>query len=195
VWNSFHDNKPEGAIRNKHWYEFDALAGIEFGIGPLTAGVGYIYFHSPANAFDDIHELELKLNLDDSKYLPIALNPFFQVNFELRDNGGTEDTYAATGIEPSFEGNFRKVPVTVSLPLTFGLSFDDYYTDKKGQNEFLGYISVAGVASVPLPIRWGEWTLSAKVEYLYLDSFSVRAANRNNKSNQVIGTLGIAVAF
>ncbi len=202
VWGSFHDQKQPGAIRSKHFYEFDASAGVEVATGPLTTGVTFIYFNSPSNAFDDIHEIEVKFSLDDSKFsksigLPFALNPSFAINMETRDNGGTEDVYAQAGIEPSFEGKIGQVPVTVSFPVTFGLSFDDYYTSRTLDNDFLGYISAGMSASTPIPMPLpGEWTLSASVQYLYLDSFSVRTVNRNNgDSSEVIGTLGIAVAF
>lgn len=201
VWNSFHGQVAAGVDSPEHWYEFDFLAGIELTTGPLTSAVTYILYNSPSDAFSDIHEIEVKFSLDDSEFaksgpLP-ALNPSFAVAFEIDDEarGGTEDVYAQIGIEPGFEGKIGSVPVSFSFPLTIGLSFDDYYTDKRGKNETFGYLSIGVGASTPLPLP-GDWTLSASVTYLYLDAFSLRAANRNNNDpNEVIGTVGISVAF
>lgn len=197
IWNSFHDQVAAGVDSPENWYELDALGGIELSQGVLTAGATYILYSSPSDAFKDIQEIELKVGFDDSalakgSILP-ALNPSFAVAFEFDDDGGTEDTYAQVALEPSFEGKLGELPVSFSVPIVFGLSFDDWYTDKNGKNETFGYFSVGLSASTPLPFP-GDWSLSASVIYLYLDAFSARSAN-SNQSSEVIGTVGISVSF
>lgn len=199
VWNSFHGKKPAAADSPEHWYEFDFLGGAELAMGPVTAGVTYIYYNSPADLFGDIHEIEVKLSFDDSGLVKgtmfPALNPYIAVAFEVEDEnaGATEDTYMQIGIEPSFEGKVGNLPITVAFPVAFGFSLDDYYTDKNGKEDTLGYISTGISVSTPLPLP-GSWTLTASITHLYLDSFSVRTLN-GGSTTEVIGTIGVSTEF
>jgi len=201
VWNSFHDQK--GPIRSKHHYELDLLGGVKIqGLGPFILDLNYTYFNSPSNAFDDIHEAGFKVSYDDSALVktigfPFALNPYVSFAFETRDNAGTEDEYWEVGIAPSFKGEIAKIPFNLSVPVKVGMSLDSYYTDKKGRNERLGYVSVASVVGFDLPApKWaGKWSLSLRVEYLYLDAASLRNINDDREPSEVIGTVGLAVSF
>lgn len=198
IWNSFHEEKGAG---RKKYYEVDYLAGVDFGLGPLTIGTGYTYYHSPSDSFADIQEAELKFSFNDSELVkitkfPFPLNPYVKFNFETKDKGGTEDSYMEVGIRPSFEGKIGAVPFTFGIPVTVGMSLEDYYFKKNGQEATLGYVSVAGTVSIPLPMpkEAGAWSLNLRVEYLYFDAHSTRSAN-NNHGTDVIGTVGIAVSF
>lgn len=198
VWNSFHEEKGLG---NKKYYEVDYLAGVDFGVGPVTISPGYTLYHYPSDVFKDIHEVQLKLSFNDSALIkvtkfPFALNPYIMFAWETKDKGGTEDSYMEIGIRPSFEGKIGVVPFTFGIPVTVGMSLDDYYFNKSGKETTLGYVSVAGTASIPLPFPkgFGEWSLNLRVEYLYFDAHSARAAS-NDHGTDVIGMVGLSVSF
>ncbi|MBI3126634.1 MAG: hypothetical protein HYZ11_03415 [Candidatus Tectomicrobia bacterium] len=198
VWNSIHEEKGAG---NKKHYEIDYLAGVDFGVGPLTIGAGYTLYHYPSDVFEDIHEVQLKFTFDDGDLIkmtrfPFKLSPYVMFAWETKDKGGTEDAYWEIGLRPSFEGKIGAVPFTFGVPVTVGFSGDDYYFKKNGKEANLGFVSVAATASIPLPMpkEAGSWSLGLKVEYLYLDAFSARASN-NGRTDEVIGMVGLAVAF
>lgn len=198
VWNSFHEEKGRG---NKNYYEIDYLAGVDFGVGPVTITPGYTLYHYPSDVFKDIHEVQLKVSFDDSALIkvtkfPFALKPYIMYAWETNDKGGTEDAYFEIGLRPSFEGKIGAVPFTFGVPVTVGFSGDDYYFNKNGKETTLGYVSVAGTASIPLPFPkgFGEWSLNLRVEYLYFDAHSARSAS-NNHGTDVIGMVGLSVSF
>jgi len=198
VWNSIHEEKGLG---NKKHYEIDYLAGVDFAVGPLTIGAGYTLYHYPSDVFEDIHEVSLKFSFDDGDLIkitrfPFKLNPYVLFAWETKDKGGTEDAYWEVGLRPSFEGKIGEVPFTFGVPVTVGMSLDDYYFKKNGKEANLGYVSVAATASIPLPVPKGagSWSLNLKVEYLYFDAHSARSA-ANNHGTDVVGMVGLAVAF
>ena len=54
-------------------------------------------------------------------------------------------------------------PVSLSLPVTLGISLADYYEGPLGQDDRFGYLDIGLVASTELPIpeSYGTWEISA----------------------------------
>ncbi|MGB7158321.1 MAG: hypothetical protein WBD40_09670 [Tepidisphaeraceae bacterium] len=202
MWNSFHEEKT-GADDGSFgaWYESDLYAGVDAGLGGgFTLGAIYTIYTYPNGAFDSIEEIGFKLSYDDTDKwgLPFALRPYAAVYFETKDNNGSEDTYLEIGIAPTVytfneEGD---APIAIAVPVTVGMSLDDYYFDDSGDDEFLGYFSVGVAASMPLPIpsSYGAWSLNGSVTWLQLLADGLETAN-NDDSTEIIGKLGVSFAY
>ena len=201
VWNSFHSRKTLADEPGPSaWYESDAFVGTDFIIGKFTIGAIYTFYMYPNGAFETIQELGFKLSYDDTDTMKnmgvnFALKPYVGVYIETDDGNGTEDTYAEIGIGPSFAlGN---TGITLAVPVALGLSIDDYYLDSSGDNEVFGYgsISLLGSIPIPMPAKYGAWTLTAGVQYIQLFADSAEAANDGGTDYELLGKVGISFAY
>ncbi len=201
TWHSFHGEKTgadEGTFGA--WYEADFYGGVDATLGGgFTLGAIYTLYAYPNGAFDTIEELGVKLSYDDTDKwgLPFALKPFVGVYFETDDQNGSEDTYLEAGVAPTVytwnEGSDQ--PIAIAVPITVGMSIDDYYFDDTGDEEFLGYGSIGIAASMPLGSgNFGDWTLNASVTFLQLVADGLELAN-NDDDNEVIGKIGVSFAY
>jgi hypothetical protein len=185
------------------WFEFDFWAGASVGFGDFTVTGLYQEFHSPNDAFDVCENVQLKLSYADADLWGdsgFALNPYVIGFLELDGKAGTgadEGLYLEVGVGPSFpiikDGDY---PVTLTVPLTAGFGFDDFYED----DEEFGFVSVGAVASVPLafiPPNYGSWTLSSGVYYYYygdgVDDFNTGIGNDDDYD--IVGTIGVGLTF
>ena len=206
IWNSVHSEQTlaDDDGSPAAWYESDIYAGADAAFGPFTLGFIYTLYTYPSGAFSTIGELGAKLSYDDTEVakqigLPFALKPYVAAYVETFDDNGSEDWYGEVGIAPGIytfaeDGQY---PVSLSLPVIVGLSLDDYYFDDDGNHEFLGFVSVGLQASVPLafiPSDYGAWSLTGKVEYLWLNAEGLETANHGDES-EIIGKLGISFAY
>jgi hypothetical protein len=105
------------------------------------------------------------------------------------DAGSAEGTYLELGAAPGIGSGLR-----VSVPVRLGLSVSDYYEGADGDESF-GFVSVAGVVTVPLssgPTRFGSWNVHGGVEF-------VRLGDRNEAilgdRSKVIGSVGIGLSY
>ena len=204
TWNSFNSEQTGDTDGNDAWFESDLFAGVDFAFGDFTLGVIFTAYTYPNGAFDTILEVGGILSYDDTKLsqkigLPIPLKPYAAVYFEVDDQnpGASNDIYGEIGIVPSYTINEKSsMPVTLSLPIAIGMSFEDYYLTSGGSNEFFGYGSIGLAASVPLPVptRYGAWTLNASVTYLSLWADSVQIANHDD-NDAWIGKVGVAFSY
>lgn len=107
-----------------------------------------------------------------------------------------QGTYFEVGIEPSFRADVGSTPVGIAFPVTVGMSLDEFYQQRGGSNDLLGYVSAGVQVTVPLPIdeRYGKWFLTGSVTYLHLMADSLVFANYGQK-DEVIGTLGVSFSF
>ena len=83
----------------------------------------------------------------------------------------------------------------MSVPITVGLSLDDYY-EGPSSNDAFGYLDIGLDAAVPLPFmgtRFGSWELSAGVHVLFLGD-NTQAINRGDDF-EVLGSIGFSVSF
>ncbi len=199
-WNSLHTG-PTGndgpATNVGAWYESDFYTGFAFGIDNWDVGLVYTAYLSPNDTFGTVKEVALSLAVDDSTLLGrFALSPNVRMAIELggqADGGAGEGVYFELGVEPglSLEGT----PVSLSFPLTLGLSLSDYYEGTPGNDDVFGYVDLGLVASVPPPIPepYGAWELSGGVHLLSLGD-ALTSFNDGN-GFQAIGTFGFNIGY
>jgi hypothetical protein len=197
IWNSFHENQTTAVSGPSSWYESDLYGGLDLTIAAFTIGTVYTFYTYPNGAFETIQEVGVVLSYDDSDLManaPFTLSPYIGIYYETRDGNGTQDTYAEAGISPSFA--IGDSGISISFPLALGLGLDDYYFDDDGDDELLGYGSIAMMASVPLPMpsRYGSWELVGGLQYLHLFAESAEASN-NGDRDEFIGKVGVNFSF
>jgi len=207
IWNSLHDG-PSGsggvATQPGIWYEADIYAGLSFSIDKFTAGLTWTAYTSPNNAFGTTQEIALSASYDDSDLWGDkfgGLQPGATIAFEFEGGadgnamGGDKGVYLELGIEPAFE----VVPdtLTISVPVTLGLSIDDYYEDPvSGDDETFGYLDIGVVGTVPLkfmPKQFGTWELSAGVHFLFLGDSN--ETFNGGDDFEVLGIVGVSMSY
>lgn len=207
IWNSFHSEHTGAAGSGPDiWYESDIYVGLGFGIvGDLSGSVTYTAYTSPNGAFNTVEEVALGLDYDDTSLWEDAgiegfsLAPSVTIAFETDNTafGPDEGIYLQLGIEPSFA--ITNTPVTLSFPVTVGLSIDDYYEAVEGSStdqDTFGFVQAGIVASMPLeviPAEFGAWDLSAGVYFLHLGN-NLEDANSSDDF-EVIGKLGLSMSY
>ena len=196
TWNSLHTGSAgSDGPSGKLWYESDFYAGASFGFAKgTTVGVTYTAYTSPNGLFGTVKEISFKVSVDDSGALEsFAVKPYVVIAHELdgqADGGANEGTYLELGIGPGYS----TARAALTVPIKVGLSLGDYYEGVNGDETF-GFLSVAGVATVPLssaPTRFGSWNIHGGVEFLML-------GDRNEAvfgdSSHVIGSIGIGLSY
>jgi len=193
MWSSIHSNK-SGADEG-HWNEWDPILGLTFGLGEvLKFETNYTAFKSQVDSYDTSHHLELKLKLDDSKWLgAYALNPYVAFWKEL-DNKATvvfdaatsdESYYFTVGVNPGV----KLGSVKLEFPTYINIVDSEFYQRMDGSDGGSG-VGVFGTevkASVPLtfvPKEYGFWTAYAGVKYYHLSNSGLL------DGNQVLGADG-----
>jgi len=200
-WNSLHTGAagadgPSGKL----WYEGDfyATLGLGFG-GGVALSTTYTAYTSPNNMFSTVKELAVKLGVDDSAYLgAAALKPYALVaqefdtapGFGQADAGANAGTYLELGVAPGWASQ----AVTLAFPVKVGLSVSDYYELAGVDNKF-GYVSVAGIVTVPLgsTSMFGAWNVHGGLEFQALGD-TTKAIN-NGDGQKVIGSFGIGLSY
>jgi hypothetical protein len=206
IWNSLQTG-PTGsdsptASDPKVWYEFDGYVRLSAVLWEeLTTYALYTAYVSPNNAFGTVQELAFGIGYNDAKLLgPFALNPSFLVAFELdgqADAGTDKGIYAQIGIAPGY--TFlpeSRYPLTVTVPVSVGLSLKDYYEFGTGSDDTFGYFSGGVNVSIPLafiPPDFGKWLVKAGVTVLYLGD-NLKTINDGDRV-QLIGTVGVAFTY
>lgn len=209
MWNSYHDG-PSTNNQGGDWYEADYYIGASFGLPHnFTADVAFVSLTSPdfsTEIFAD--EIDVTLAYDDSEWavwqdVPLTdfsgLAPYVMFAFET--DGGSDGvdggTYMEIGIEPSFTLlESEDYPVTLAVPMTVGLSLDDYY-EFGTDDETFGFFDVGLVASMPLPClgdKFGSWETYVGVHFLFLGN-ATEAANSKPDDTEIIGSWGISVSY
>jgi hypothetical protein len=202
TWNSF---GPNGGTRTgglvEEWYESDIYAGFTLSGGKLSLTTSYTFLTSPSDAFQTVEELGFTLALDDSEWLEAwALKPYATLAIETGANGSDSpdlDTgaYLELGIGPGFSFDAGNTAVSLTFPVSIGLSLADYYQDSSGEDDTFGFAQFGARASIPLgePGRLGAWTLNTGVSMLLLGDHN-EAVNKGDDT-QVIGTVGVQWNF
>jgi len=208
IWNSFHDERtgaPAGATVGS-WYEADLYIGMSVTLmEDFEAGMVFTTYTSPSGAFDTINEIALFFAYDDSGWWEdtdwfVGFNPAIQIAFETHGAafGPDEGIYFELGIAPTFtffsEGTML-ADLEIAVPVTVGFNIDDYYVSPSG-SDTIGYVSTGIVASMPLPMPadFGQWTLSAGVEFLWLND-ELRMINSGMDDFEIIGTIGLGITY
>ena len=196
TWNSLHtgDAGLKNLVNGKIWYESDFYATLGIGFSGGTAvGVTYTAYTSPNGLFGTVKEIAFKLSVDDSGRLgAAAVRPYVLLARELSgqaDGGAEEGTYVEIGVAPGVALS----RVSVSVPVKVGLSAGNYYEGLNGDETF-GYVSVAGIATVPftsMPTRFGTWNVHGGVEYQRLGDRNSFAFGKN----QAIYSIGVGFSY
>ena len=87
-------------------------------------------------------------------------------------------------------------PLTISFPVTLGLSGHNYYEFGTIKNPTSGYVQFVHVFSVPLgfiPKSFGAWTVKGAAEFLFLGE-TLKPLNDNDLFKP-IGPIGIAAVY
>jgi len=190
VWSSFHTR--ESGADPGHWNEWDPILGLTFGLGDyLKFETNYTAFKSMVDSYPTSHHLELKLKLDDSKWLgDFALNPYIAYWQELENkatvafNPATSDEsyYFTLGVNPAV----KLGPVKLEFPTYINLTGSEFYQefDGTGGGSGLAVFGTEVKASVPLtfiPKEAGFWTGYVGVKYYHLSNDGLL------EGNQVLG--------
>ncbi|QDU33525.1 hypothetical protein KS4_15750 [Poriferisphaera corsica] len=214
VWSSFSSQDRGG---ESAWYEADLTAGINFALSDtLSFDATYIWLENPAGGGEFNQELDVSLAFDDTGMWEEAgivipgfegLQPYGLVAFETSSAadgiGNADGVYLEIGISPSILIiESESTPITLSVPVTFGLNLNDYYqTGSNGDGDFFGYASVGFHASMPLDdvIQMdGSWEGYCGVDYLMLSDqlrdISV-AAGTGDDETRVIMSAGLSMSF
>ena len=199
-WNSLHTG-PSGndgpASNVAAWYESDFYTGFAFGIDNWQFGLLYTAYLSPNDAFSTVKEVALSLGVDDSTLLGgFTLSPHARLAIELSgqaDGGAGEGVYFEVGVEPGL--GINGTPVSMSFPVTLGMSLTDYYEGTPGNDDALGYIAVGVVASVPIPIpeAYGAWEFSGGV-HLWSLRDALTLFNGGDEL-QTVGSFGFHIGY
>ena len=208
TWNSLHtgdtgldtDETLLGCACGKLWYESDfyATLGLGFG-GGVALGTTYTSYTSPSNGFSTVKEIMFKLGVDDSAKLgKAALKPYVIFAFEFGTEEGTGQAdggleagkYLEFGVSPGYAGS----KAALAIPIKVGLSAGDYY-ELAGEDEKFGYVSIAGIVTVPLggTTKAGSWNIHFGGEYQKLGEMP-KALN-GGESNQFIGSVGFGFSY
>jgi len=208
IWNSFHSGPTgsEGATEDpKSWYELDFYGGVNFTfLEKLQAGVIYTAYISPNDSFHTINEIALRFAFDDKELLgAFALSPSVLIAFEIEGQADTghaghgEGVYLQLGIQPGFTLiEDKNYPVTLSFPVTVGLSLDDYYEFGTGDDDTFGYLNVGALFGMPLafiPSSLGSWEIHAGVQFFFLGD-NLEAVN-DGDAFKAVGLIGLSVTY
>jgi len=197
----------DGHTNNWRWWsETDLDAGVTSTYKNFTVGLNYIYYFYPNGSIGEDQELGLTVGYDDSGFwqnnsnrvLPsivTALNPHVAYYHEIKNTGGPNGGYLELGAEPTFKSfNVGKFPVTVSTPVTLGLTTDRYYTTNNGSTDTFGYFEAGIKASVPLNGLPGNCTLVGEIDYWHLNADNIRNLD-SGKSDDVSARVGLSFKF
>ncbi len=179
AWGNLTDMSAPG---EPEWFnELDVYLGADIELpNNFTLGVVYNYYNSPADVFDDVHELGITLSHED------VLNPSIGVFREICDKGGTEDTYIELSVTPGFDvPQFDKLHL--DFPLVLGVSPDKYYLDSNEDGTFWGYCSAGVSATYTLD---DHWSLTAGVSVVQMLADSVEASNKGDEQ-QYVGSIAV----
>ncbi len=205
-WNSYQD-----ATAGNEWYETDIFGGINVALpNGDSIDLSYIYLYNPAGNGIFSEEINLIYAIDDSeRFGGMGLNPYVLLAVEVdggSDAGADEGTYLEFGIEPDVTEllGTENTGISVSLPVTVGLSLDSYYEDGLGgdDDDTFGFLDVGLVASISLaaivPEGFGSWDASFGVHFLYLGDTAQNisaAFGTGNDDNTVYATFGLSTSF
>jgi len=186
MWSSIHSEK-SGADPGR-WNEFDPILGFTVKFADIFRfDTTYTAFDSMVDSYPTSHHLELKLSLDDSKWLGAwALNPYVAYWQELENKAtvvfnpltSDESFYFTVGINPSAKIG----PVKLEFPTFMNIVDDDFYQQFNGAGGGSGIavVSTGIKASVPLtfvPEGYGHWTWYAGVKYYHLSNDGLEDGN------------------
>lgn len=203
TWNSVHSRKTGATVGGdsaSYWYESDLIGGVVLTSGKFSLTSTYTVLTSPSDAYKTVQELDFTLAYDDTEMLKdFALHPYATLGWEIGANGSdggdsNAGIYLELGVAPGFTFDAGKTPVSISFPVTVGLSLHDYYQNGLGEDDTFGFASVGVKGSIPLNSEGRfKWTLNAGVSAMF---FGDHVADFNSgRDHQCVGTVGLQLNF
>ena len=118
-----------------------------------------------------------------------------------------EGFYLELNVQPGFEVEVGDTPLSLTFPVVVGIGLSDYYFDSAdaaalangdpvGEDEFLGFVSVAAQLGIPVPLpdRYGTWTLVGGIEGIFLGADTLQELNSGDDV-ELVGSAGLAISF
>jgi hypothetical protein len=164
-WSSLHSAHTDANVSAyESWYECDLYSGVTLSFEDFYLDFYYgFYLYPNNNEFDTVQELGGLVGwYPDTQTLIGWLlgEPTIGVYIETRrsnvGNVGDRASYAIIDFGPSVEWVPDKV--TVSFPVSVGLSIESFYEDESGHDEVVGYASLGVDLEFPLGNRAGADT-------------------------------------
>ena len=201
LWSSFHTEKSGADPGN--WNELDPILGLSYKFADcFKFETNYTAFKSMTDSYPTSQHLELKLSMDDSKWLgKFALNPFVAYWLELDDKAtvvfdpatSEESFYFTLGINPTIKFDAVKLEFPTFVNIVGNEFYQEFDGSGGGGGAAVFFTSIK--ASVPLkfiPQEYGFWTWYAGVKYYHLnndgleDGNSVLTSGGDNDDNDLI---------
>ena len=193
-------------------YLSEYYAGAAISVSSISATIGYIEHHSPDGSFGTQNEVGARIDLNDASSdsqlnLPFALNPHIGLFREvldqndgptsLRSQPGKQNSYLEVGLTPRTSIPLGSMSFTVALPITCGMSWDNYYSlTPTASSNFFGFQSVGLMAalSLPFPQSWGSWDLQGGITYMHDSANGAIDVNRGHR-DFFFGGAGIGLHY
>jgi hypothetical protein len=180
-------------------YLSEYYAGAAISAGDISATIGYIEHHSPDGSFGTVNEVGARIDINDASSdaqlnLPFALNPHIGVFREVLDqNDGLtsvrsqpnkQNSYLEVGVTPRTSIPLGSMAVTLALPITAGMSWDNYYSlTPTSSSNFFGFESVGLMVALtlPFPPSWGNWDFRGGITWMYDSANGPVEINRGHR--------------
>ncbi len=198
-WGSFHSKETGSSSADSFvadWYENDIYAGLGLNRGDWDFSLVFTNNASPNRAYDSNDELTIGVGLDDSSLWDFPLNPSLALSTETHDRGGDENSYLELGLSHSFEWELSgDKSIAIDVPLTVGMSIDDYYVDASGDEDTIGFFDIGVDASYDLSCssEYGTCSLGAGLHFLSLGD-AAEAAN-GDEDSEVVFSFGLSLSY
>lgn len=197
IWNSMHSG-PSGLDGDNGdpelWYEADFYTSLALGLqGDMETSFTYTAYMSPNNVFRTVKEVAVGFS-----HGGMMMSPSATIAFETdgqADGGSNEGIYLELAAEAPIPLTADS-PVSLSVPVTLGLSLKDYYEHPvTGEDSGFGFFDFGVIASLPLgvPSDYGSWSVSGGVKFLMLGD-TLEAFNAGD-SFQPIGVGGVSLSY
>jgi hypothetical protein len=170
IWSDFNPGYSK-AHNSEAFNEFDWFLGANAKFGTkVTAGVQYVEFISPQNAFETEKNIEFSLSYSDG-LKPISINPYVKVFYAMEGDstvvlGKKGETYdVEIGATPSIDVAPGGFALTLSAPTWVTVGPEEYWGGNDGN---VGVFSTGIKASHPigwLPSSAGHWSAYASYQY------------------------------
>jgi hypothetical protein len=186
--------------------EIDWFVGANVKLGKdWTAGVQYVEFISPQNAYETERNTEFSLAFDDSSYLKtVTFHPYVKLFYAMSGGstvavgraGGTFDV--EIGAAPTIDLHPYNIPLIVSAPTWVTVGPESFWGGGGNAGVFSTGIKVAHPIAF-LPSTAGHWSVYASYQYYHFINNQLVLAEYllNGRSNRDANLfqIGLSLGF
>jgi hypothetical protein len=192
VWNSLHTGSAGSKVTNKGiHYEEDFYTTLTLGFSAASTAVKWIAYTSPNGSYSTVQELDFTVT-GTQKYAPYGIVAF-ELSDASADGGAGKGTYLELGATPSWPLGGKGV--TLAIPLSLGMSLNDYYELGDTDNKF-GFFDAGALVTVPfsgVPAKFGSWNVHFRGDYIAMGD-TTKAFNKD-KSSGGYGLVGLGFSY